>query len=497
MDLSRQDVVNVYNKLKSKAVLYSNKDNYLLSLKHIIAASNWAYHFNFIYTDNELELLLKTIADSSLPVINSLSDSNRFVLLETHGIDNRGLTQQYIRAFMSMEVEFFYISIQCDRTKCKDIVNELEAYEKATVLLFDSMELNCIEKSKRILSEIKDYNPSKIFLHLMPWDVVSLMVIHAIHGVIKYNINLTDHAFWLGATFIDFNLEFRSYGKTVSLEKRNLRESQLLYSPYYPIFSKKAIAFQGFPQKVKDKIIIFTGGSFYKMFGDNDKFFFIIDSLLDISENLILLIAGAGNLHIIRKKINRLKNSDRILFLGDRKDISEVFKHCDIYLQTYPVGGGLMCQYASSCSKPILAYGDSVELNIEQSSILENRGNNIRSFGNIEEFLAYANELICNQDFCKSEGEKNLYLVPTVADFNNRLKQLLHCHYNIWKWKNVSIDYNRVCDLYLDVENNYTNSAVNGLLKNMRFRSFRYYPMKSFLFICCIMKFLIVKLKKK
>ena len=59
MDLSRQDVINVYNKLKSKAVLYSNKDNYLLSLKHIIAASNWAYHFNFIYTDNELELLLK------------------------------------------------------------------------------------------------------------------------------------------------------------------------------------------------------------------------------------------------------------------------------------------------------------------------------------------------------------------------------------------------------------------------------------------------------
>ena len=157
MELSHQDVISIYEKLKLEAFSFYRKGNYLQSLKHIISASKWAYRFNFIYVDEELERLLKDIANCTLSVVNVSRNTDRFVLLETHGMDNRGLTQQYIRAFMSMGVEFLYVSVQCMRSKCPDILKELEAYDRAIVLLFDSEDLDDIKKSSRILSEIENY----------------------------------------------------------------------------------------------------------------------------------------------------------------------------------------------------------------------------------------------------------------------------------------------------------------------------------------------------
>lgn len=489
MELSHQDVISIYEKLKLKAFSFYRKGNYLQSLKHIISASKWAYRFNFIYVDEELERLLKDIANCTLSVVNVSRNTDRFVLLETHGMDNRGLTQQYIRAFMSMGVEFLYVSVQCMRSKCPDILKELEAYDRAIVLLFDSEDLDDIKKSSRILSEIENYQPSRVFLHLMPWDVVSLMVTHAIKGAIKYNINLTDHAFWLGASFIDYNLEFSAYGKTISLEKRNLQEDQLLYSPYYPILPKDKTSFQGYPEQAKDKLVLFTGGSFYKMFGKDDLFFLIMDALLDLSDNLILLIAGGGDFRLMKKKISQLKNQERILLIGNRKDISEVFKSCDIYLDTYPIAGGLMEQYASFYGKPILAYSDwKKQLIKDQGVLLRSAGNGVCSYDDLDEFLRYADKLINDVAFRTKEGRKNIQLVPSVHKFNECFKLLLSKHFNDLAWKNISIDYEEIKNLYLNVENRYANVAIKELLKVFKLNAFLYFPKYSVHFIHCVVR---------
>lgn len=489
MELSHQDVISIYDKLKLKAFSFYRKGNYLQSLKHIISASKWAYRFNFIYVDEELERLLKDIVNCTLSVVNVSRNTDRFVLLETHGMDNRGLTQQYIRAFMSMGVEFLYVSVQCMRSKCPDILKELEAYDRAKVLLFDSKDLDDIKKSGRILSEIENYQPSRVFLHLMPWDVVSLMVTHAIKGAIKYNINLTDHAFWLGASFIDYNLEFRAYGKTVSLEKRNLQEDQLLYSPYYPILPKDKVSFQGFPEQAKDKLVLFTGGSFYKMFGKDDLFFLIMDALLDLSENLILLVGGGGDIRLMKNKLSQLKNKERVLLIGNRKDISEVFKSCDIYLDTYPIAGGLMEKYASFYGKPILAYSDRREQLIkEQECLLRSAGNGVCAYDDLDDFLRYADKLINDIVFRTNEGRKNMQLVPSVHKFNERFKLLLLKHFNDLEWKNISIDYEEIKNLYLNVENRYTNVAIKELLKVFRLNAFLCFPKYSIHFIHCIIR---------
>ena len=51
-----------------------------------------------------------------------------------------------------------------------------------------------------------------------------------------------------------------------------------------------------------------------------------------------------------------MKNGERVYTSKYRKDISQLFRNCDIYYGTYPLSGGLMCQYAAAFGKPILAY---------------------------------------------------------------------------------------------------------------------------------------------
>lgn len=498
MSLSHKGVESIYEKLKAKAFSFYKKKDYLQSLNYITYSAKWAYRLNFRYVDEDLEDLLKDISDCFLPKVKVDAEGiSRFVLLETHGMDNRGLTQQYIRAFKSMGVEFLYISIDCIRSLCPDIIKELEGYDKAKILLFEKSEFNFLRKSEQILSEIERYNPTKIFLHLMPWDVVSLMVTHSIRGVAKYNINLTDHAFWLGASFIDYNFEFRAYGKTVSLEKRGLQENQLLFLPFYPILSKDKVCFQGFPSQVQNKIVIFTGGAYYKMFGFNDIFFKIIDSLLELSKEAIVLIAGGGDKYMMNQQLSQLKNKQRVLLIGNRKDINEVFKACDIYLDTYPIRGGLMEQYASLNAKPILAYSDFQVFGDCQETMLQNSGNGVVGYNDWDGFIQYASKLLNDGIFRKEEGNRNKQLVPSVEAFNTNFSRLITTHINVYEWKNITVNYNKFKELYLDVENMYTHAATKELMKSIGMNVFIYFPQYACHFLSQLMKVLICKVKIK
>ena len=498
MSLSHKGVESIYEKLKAKAFNFYKNKNYLQSLNYIAYSAKWAYRLNFKYVDCELEDLLKDISESCFPKTKVGTDrTSRFVLLETHGMDNRGLTQQYIRAFMSMGVEFLYISIDCIRSKCSDIIKELGGYDKAKILLFEKSELDFLRKTEQVLSELGAYNPTKIFLHLMPWDVVSLMVTYSLKGVTKYNINLTDHAFWLGASFIDYNLEFRAYGKTVSLEKRKLKENQLLYLPFYPILPKNEVCFQGFPLQTDNKTIIFTGGAYYKMFGNNDLFFKIVDSLLDLSENAVVLIAGGGDISRMNKKLSKLKNKGRVLLIGNRKDINEVFKACDIYLDTYPIRGGLMEQYASLNAKSILAYSDFQAFGDNQEMFLQNLGNGVCGYNDWNSFIEYAGKLLNDVYYRKEEGYRNEQLVPSVEAFNSNFSQLITTHINVYEWKKITIKYNKIKELYLEVENMHTHAATKELMRSLGLNTFIYFSQYTFYFLPQLMNLLIRKIGLK
>ncbi len=336
---SKQDIIDIYNNLIQSAHKNYLKNRLREALNDIVSAANWAYNYNHIYTDISAELLLKQISEKIVkPDTISSPRSNRCVLIDSFLLDNRGLSQQYLRAMMANDMDILVIYTTPGGKIGKDTLAEITSYNKSKVVSF-LKGVDTFEETLKIVHEIREYSPAHIFLHLTPWDVVALMACHAIKGSIIYQINLTDHAFWLGSKFIDYNIEFRPYGMTISLEQRHLNKDQLVQLPYYPITSA-CDEFQGLPDVPKDAIKIFTGGAVYKMLGADNLFFKIMDKILDINPQVYILVAGFKKNRHFDHLHKLMRNADRVKVIGVRKDINAVFDHIDIYLNTFPLGGG-------------------------------------------------------------------------------------------------------------------------------------------------------------
>lgn len=464
--LKRNDILSIYNSLISHAEKYVREKNYLKALRELRASAKWAYNFNDFYFDCKAENLLKQIAEENFKECQLVPIKGRYILLDTNCTDNRGLVQQYQDAIKAQGKDLFYIRLDRNEDKCKKLLLNIREYSRGRLLSFRGHKLNDLQQAAEIIAVVKEYRPERIFLHLMPWDVVSLMVVHTMKGVLVYNINLTDHAYWLGASFIDYNIEFRAYGKTVSLEKRFLKPEQLLELPFYPIISQ-AINFVGFPNLPDDAIIVFTGGAPYKMMDKNDFFFLhILDGILSLAPQIVVLIAGFPNGNdLLNKKKTRMRYGDRVYNIGIRQDINEVFKRCDIYCGTYPITGGLMAQYAASNGKPILAFADKEMLAMNDVADFVNHfSTGVKTYTELEPFLNYAKCLIFDEKFRRSEGLRNAAAIMKKDNFDVLFPKLIQTHQNNFHWLQKEISYEDFAKLYLDVENFQMHSGIRMLI---------------------------------
>lgn len=464
---SRKDVENIYGDLIRSAYKNYAKQRYHEALKDIIAASNWAYCFNHIYTDPSVENLVKLISESKVKGIEIKSPKgNRCVLIDSFLLDNRGLSQQYFRAMMALGMEILVVYTNRGGIVGKDLLKEIKEYNKATILLFPK-NIDAFEQTRMIVDHIEEFMPTHLFFHLTPWDVVALMASHAINGVKKYNINLTDHAYWMGASFIDYNLEFRPYGMTVSLEKRGLKKEQLLALPYYPV-TPLSTEFCCFPDIPNDAVKVFTGGALYKILGKNGFFFHIMERILSISPSVYILVAGFDKEARFDKGIENIQGKERIVQIGVRKDIDEVFDHIDIYLSTYPMIGGLMTQYAAKHGKPIVAYHDKGDAMNTVEEIVNYYQHEFKSFTDLDLMTAYAEKLIKDIKFRENEGRVLQKGMMNKERFNAEFSNIIQNHMSSFCWAMDSIDYDSFFDRYLDLENNNGYSATMSLIRNQK-----------------------------
>ena len=107
---TKEDVISIYEQIKNFAKKSAQKRKWLKSLRFIEASANWAYNFNWIYYDEELESLLKKNAENTLgDIVITNPEPQKAVIIDSFCLDNRGLTQQYMRAMMSNGMEILYI----------------------------------------------------------------------------------------------------------------------------------------------------------------------------------------------------------------------------------------------------------------------------------------------------------------------------------------------------------------------------------------------------
>lgn len=479
--ISKDHILSIYNKLYDKAYINFNKKHYFKSLKDISKCAKLAYKFNWIYYDKNLENLLKKNGTKLLKKTHiSEQKEENIIWIDSWGLEKRGLTTQYLNAFTSLNKNIFFILINLESFNLNNQNIKLLLSNPNNKILHinpDKEKLNI--KLDEILSQIKNFNPSSLFLHITPWATEALILTNAIEGITKYNINLTDHAFWLGKDFVDYNIEFRDYGATVSTEKRGFKKDQLLKIPYYPIIND-INPFEGFRfKKDNDEILILTGGSSYKYKGKNGFFFKMADKILSLNNKAKLLIAGFDQDNYIENEISKLDNKNRIYIIGNRKDIDKVFEKCDIYLGSYPFTGGLMSCYAALFSKPIIAYADPSDKNNHLESIINIFTNSFKTCETLKDVLEYSELLLNDTVYRNLEGEKLNKATMSETKFIKILQETLNNHLSKLKFSDEIIDYDEFTTYNFEREMENKNDLIYFLFRLLKFRDFISFPFLS------------------
>lgn len=421
---TRARVANNYRRFIGKAVRRADKGDCDGAIRSAVVAAKFAYEFNVFLWDPILENLAAELGRKILggTITCAIPSLPKIVFYDAFGLDNKVLAQQYIRAIGASGYECLYLYEQTEGKNVQEVEAEIAAFPNITLKALGG-DLTPVERVENAAKAIGEFGPSKIFMQVLPWSIEAAVVAWAFGGVVRYNINLQDHAFGIGASFVDFSIEFRDYGASMSAALRGIRSEQMIKLPYYPIIRKSP--FEGFPTAVEGRTILFSGGAAYKIDGEGDAFFKLVMRLLSENPNTVLLFACGGKATRIRKFIEKNNLQDRFILLGHRRDICEVYEHCDVFLSTYPFFGGLMSQYAAVYGKPILAYTDPKFCCNSIEEFVCHRKQAAITYRDEEAFFDYARRICQDADFRRSEGAQLADCILSQERFNEEFRRLL------------------------------------------------------------------------
>jgi glycosyltransferase involved in cell wall biosynthesis len=452
--LTKASINRLYTRYKRWSAFFLRRGHTETGVDFLRLAANVGYTFNLRYTDEAVEDSIDALSRRFTPNPVSIDpQQGSVVFYDTFAMDNRGLTQQYLHALVQLGYTIHYI-VPHDSIGA-DIRSFLESTKGATITTLTHKRFR--ENLEAGLNAIQAARPSTVFQHMGPDDILGCCLCLPVTGCTRYRINLTDHAYWVGTRCSDYWIEFRRYGAWLSHHHRKLPLERLLLQPYYPIAVEKP--FEGFPATVTPgKTLLFAGATYYKLYGNNHRFLHLIRKVLEDHPDTQFLLAGDGNDAPLHQFIHRYHLENRIILLGSRRDITEVFRHIDIYINTYPMIGGLMSQLAALCHKPVIGYTDEALYSFNDTEDLMG----LPSTGNLvvtheTDFQYRLHRLITDPAYRNDMAAFARKTLPTPKTFTKQLEQLLNTPQPLSASaiNNIRINLDTVSAVYIDMENNY------------------------------------------
>ena len=412
-----KEVESFINTLKSYISReYAKKDfEHVLSLISVIA--NILYTSNLYYADYDLENYIASVAEN-LNLTEGLNEkfSDDVVLFyDAFGLNFRGLIQIYLKALCKIK-KVVYVTYADRKNQIPDVLKILGEHDCKSFFLDRNFNIQMIHQLNEIVRREK---PGHFFFYALPNDVIATVIMNAYEGRLKrYQVNLTDHAFWLGAKPIDVCIDFRDYGAGISYHYRKIPKSKIVQIPYYPIINYNA-EFQGIPSDIKDgQKIIFSGGSIYKTLGGGNKYYEIVNHILENYPEAIFWYAGDRSCKEMDKILR--KYPGRAFLTPERTDLYQVLQHCYFYLSTYPVCGGLMFQYAAKAGKiPVTLYYDDMT-----HGILINQAELGVMFKDLDSLYEEIDKLMKDKDYCETKGKSMIDAVISENGFDGEIAKL-------------------------------------------------------------------------
>ncbi|WP_099290771.1 hypothetical protein [Butyricimonas sp. Marseille-P3923] len=471
--IAEKVIIQVEKDIKNK-----NFDKALCKLRIVYFLKSFSVDFG----NKSIDVILKKISNMLFPKEMEYEPiKNNYVFCDSLSWDNHGITQQYIRALMAMGANILYIRTQDTSKKAwhTQIYKELQLYPNSQISEIPKNR-KFSEHAKLIYQWIKDFKPEKIFLH-SSFSLADVLVLYKINIIDKYRINLGDHQYWPGIDCTNYIIEFRNWGYTLSFQRRFFNKANIFKLPYYPIIDEND--FEGFPSHIKkDTVLMFTGCRMYKVMDKDYTFFYIMKRLLIANPALVILFAARDNNSVLKKFVIANKLQERLILLEYRRDINEVFRHVDLFLQTYPIGGGLMRDYAISNKKAVLAYTSTEklenDLNIDDRHLGDEFGEYRLAYDNLDDFYREAGKLINDRIYREYIGAcLNKYLM-TQERFDVGLKQIVQAKQQPQDilLQEVFIDYELLEKRYCIFRKREIMSYYLLIIKEFKLRTFYLFP---------------------
>ena len=398
--------------LESIIQKHIEEKRYDKALSEISDYAEYAYSINQFYTNKVMEDALLTIEHNiGRPVTNINTVKGTVLFYDGFwNVDTRGLALVYLDALFELGFKVYYVTNMFAKN-FKPVTEKLIREKKGKIVYLTEVANDYVELYKSICNAFEYIEPEHAFFYGYPHDVAGIMAFnrYANSGIIRYQINLTDHAFWLGVNVFDFCLEFREYGAGISHYKRGIAAEKLLMQPFYPWVGKKE-KFAGYPfEREQDDFIIFSGGNVYKIIDKNKTYYKMVAEILKRHGNVKFWYASNCELPQDMKLLIE-QFPGRVFFTDERIDLLAVLENIDMYLSTYPIAGGLMYQYVAMAGKvPYTLCADE-----ESKGMLLNEEDLGIYYYDLEEMLSDVDKYITNEAYrvYKNNKMKNSVIKP-------------------------------------------------------------------------------------
>ena len=413
-------IVNKYlGKLMDVAEKGTKERKYDLVLSAVSAYCSIQYSINQIYTDKKSEEILLEISRQLIRFSDEYkADSNVVLFYDGFGLDLRGWAATFAKGITDAGFKLIYMTRKSAAGTIPHVEKEVKA-GNGEIVYFDTKisYQKWIEDIDRVF---KKYHPGVAFFYTNPNDVCATVVFDAYKDKVKrIQVDLTDHAFWIGTNAFDYIAESRGVGVSNALYHRGIDKEKIRKMDCC-LYINTDVDDTPLPFDIEKEKYIFSGGSIYKTLGDDELLFYkMVNHILSAHEDVKFLFAGGGDDSELKTIIG--KYPGRAFHIDERSDFYRLFEHCVFFLNTYPMFGGLMMQFAANAGKiPLtLKHGSDHEgILIDQ----ESRG---IEFDTIEEAMQEADRLIDDKNY-RENKEKGLNgAVVSQKDFSDILKKLI------------------------------------------------------------------------
>lgn len=483
----KQQVENLIHKLKQITTGALEKRNINTSLAALSVAAKTLYMFNQFYTDDELEELTAQVGDEikakyHRAKYNKAQDC--ILLYDGFGLDTRGVVLMYLNALGKNGYKVYYVTNRKVKDQIPTIKKLCEKYNiQMSYIDMTHYERWCIQLTQ-VFEKIR---PRAAFFYTTPFDSSACAAFHIYEGLCKrFLIDLTDHAYWLGKCANDFFLGSREMSAYIQHDERRISKEKCIKLGVN-LLVEEWDDHSGLPFDVEKDEYVFSGGTLYKTLGDsNNTYYKIVHHILEKHSKIKFIYAGTGDDSELKKIIAEFPN--RAFHINERKDFYYLIQNSVLYLNTYPMFGGMMMKYSALAHRlPITLKHSS-----DSDGLLLHQKECQIEYSNYEDLITDVDRLLEDSNY-RTEREKLLDgSVITEERFVNNVRGLIEKNETDYTHAFLKLDTTEFRKEYYK-RFNY-NQNMMCIVNRLNWALFWYFPA---IFVSGISKKIFNKIAKK